>query len=87
MKERGRNILLKPKPQTNRNYEPRFKADEEPTNKKAYVTMKSMHYIWNGNDWELLSLRYGDVADSNITMEIVKWMKTDEYKKLVDKKK
>lgn len=74
-------------PQTRKNFEPRFRADDEPINKKVYATMKSMHYIWNGKDWELLSLRYGDVASSEITMEIVKWMKTDEYKRLVNRKK
>ena len=74
-------------PQTKRSEEPRFKADPEPTTKTAYKTYKSMSYIWNGNGWELLSLRYGDVATANITLDIAKWMKTDEYKKLVKKKK
>lgn len=74
-------------PQTRKDDEPRFKADVEPTNKTAYVTGKSMHYIWDGNDWEILSIRYGDVASANITMEIAKWLKSDEYKKLKERKK
>ena len=74
-------------PQTRKADEPRFKADVEPIRKTAYVTGKSVHYIWNGKDWEILSVRYGDVASANITMEIAKWLKTDEYKKLVSRKK
>lgn len=73
-------------PQTRVANTPRFKADAEPKNKTAYVTGKWQTFIWNGKDWEILSVRYGDVASANITMEITKWLKTDEYKKLVKKK-
>ena len=74
-------------PQTRVDDEPRFRSDPEPKNKTAYVTMKQEVFVWDGKAWELLSVRHGDVATSNITMEIARWMKTDEYKKLRDRKK
>lgn len=80
--------MLKTKtPQTKREDEPRFKAEEEPKDKIPYVTYKNEFYIWDGKNWELLSVRYGIPATGTITLEIAKWMKTKEYQKLRDRKK
>lgn len=48
--------------------------------------MRTVSHIWNGKDWELLSVRFGDVASDEIPMQIAKWLKSEEYQKLVKQK-